>query len=115
MAHKIMILALVFFAMVCMASAIDNVATALKDAEDDPIAIENNDIIGTINGSDEDGAVAAAPDGRLISGHTFPNISLPPGHNGATISTPDFITIATTIVSAAVAGIFSIFNTELIS
>ncbi|KAJ8569660.1 hypothetical protein K7X08_006237 [Anisodus acutangulus] len=84
--------------MVCMASAVDNVATALKDAEDAPIAIENNDII--------DGAVAAAPDGRLISGHTFPNISLPPAHNGATISTPDFITIATTIVSAAVAGSF---------
>ncbi|XP_059315869.1 uncharacterized protein LOC132066609 [Lycium ferocissimum] len=108
MARKIMILALVFFAMVCMASAIDYAAAALKDAADAPIPVENNSIIGTINGSYENGAVAAAPVGAPISGNTFPNITLPPAPNtnGATTSTPDFITIATTIVSAAVAGSF---------
>lgn len=47
MARKIMILALVFFGMVCMASAIDGPA-ALKDAANAPIAVENNDVIGMV-------------------------------------------------------------------
>ncbi|KAJ8548332.1 hypothetical protein K7X08_030801 [Anisodus acutangulus] len=92
--------------MICMASAIDDVTTDLKDAADAPIAVENNNIIGTINGSYENGAVVAAPVGGPISAHIFPNISLPPAPNGATTSTPDFITIATTIVSATVVGSF---------
>ncbi|PHT30343.1 hypothetical protein CQW23_30065 [Capsicum baccatum] len=107
MACKTMILALVFFAMVFMASAIDvPVATALKDTTHAPIAVENNNIIGTINGSHDNGVVASAPVGGPIAGYTFPNISLPPAPNGATTSTPDFTTIATTIVSAAVATSF---------
>ncbi|XP_047254772.1 uncharacterized protein LOC107847013 isoform X2 [Capsicum annuum] len=47
MACKTMILALVFFAMVFMASTIDvPVATALKDTTHGPIAVGNNNIIG---------------------------------------------------------------------
>ncbi|XP_055807016.1 uncharacterized protein LOC129875803 [Solanum dulcamara] len=106
MASKIMILALVFLAMVCMASAIADPTAALKDAADAPIPVENNNIIGTIDGTYENGGVAAAPVGGPISGETFPKISLPPAPNGATTSTFDFTTIATTIVSAAVAASF---------
>ncbi|KAM3358565.1 putative protein isoform X1 [Capsicum galapagoense] len=107
MACKTMILALVFFAMVFMASTIDvAVATTLKDTAHAPIAVENNNIIGTINGSHDNGAVAAAPVGGPIAGYIFPNISLPLASNGATTSTPDFTTIATTIVSAVVATSF---------
>ncbi|KAM3202760.1 putative protein isoform X1 [Capsicum annuum] len=107
MACKTMILALVFFAMVFMASTIDvPIATALKDTTHGPIAVGNNNIIGTINGSHDNGAVVVAPVGGPIAGYTFPNISLPPAPNGATTTTPDFTTIATTIVSAVVATSF---------
>ncbi|MCD9646235.1 hypothetical protein HAX54_035923 [Datura stramonium] len=106
MTPKIIILALVFFAMVSMTSAINDPTAALKDAANAPIAVENNNIIGTINGAYENGAVAAAPVGGPISGNTFPNISLPPAPNGATTSTPNFATIAKTVVSASIAGSF---------
>lgn len=48
-APKIIVLALVFFAMACMVSAIDEYSTttaALKDAANAPIPVENNNIIG---------------------------------------------------------------------
>ncbi|KAK4715991.1 hypothetical protein R3W88_014329 [Solanum pinnatisectum] len=102
MAPKIIVLALVFFSMVCLASAIDDsTAATLKDAANAPIPVKNNNIIGTINGSDDNEAVAAAPVGGPISGVTFPDISLPPTPNGATTSTLDFTTIATIIVAVS--------------
>lgn len=52
MASKSMILALVFFAMIFMASAIDDPSAALKDATDAPIAVEDNNIIGILLSTD---------------------------------------------------------------
>nr|XP_004239158.1 uncharacterized protein LOC101251474 [Solanum lycopersicum] len=104
-APKIIVLALVFFAMACMVSAIDEYSTttaALKDAANAPIPVENNNIIGTINGIDENEAVSAAPVGGPVSGVTFPDISLPPAPNGGSSSNAiDFTTIATIIVAVS--------------
>nr|XP_009780917.1 PREDICTED: uncharacterized protein LOC104229893 [Nicotiana sylvestris] len=106
MARKIMILALVFFGMVCMASAIDGPA-ALKDAANAPIAVENNDVIGIVDGTAENGVLAAAPIGGPVPANAFPTISLPsPPNSGATIGTLDFFSIATTVVFVAIAGSF---------
>lgn len=64
-------------------------------------------VSGIVDGTAENGVLAAAPIGGPVPANAFPTISLPsPPNSGATIGTLDFFSIATTVVFVAIAGSF---------
>ena len=99
MARQIVVLALIFFAIVGMASATAEVPAASADGPVTPDAVDPN-VIGTTDGSND-----AAPIGSPVSESAFPNLApVPSAKSGA--ATLDVSSIAAAATAAVFAGFF---------